>query len=153
MEIIPGSPTSWFWCQDQNSLVDRAIGRCVHMCYFFLLLIDILQGNYWFTQFSPPPRNNYWGSKIYTLYQRSQAITLPTLKVTLLISKPMISPKLQNEETSARGCKQESFIYSRKRKVIPERRLNHSILLGSEVNNTYIIRVMQTLATYVTKNK
>lgn len=54
----------------------------------------------------------------------------------------------------ARGCKQQSInLFREKQTIIPERRLNYSILLGSEVNNIDIITVMQILAPSLTKNR
>ena len=67
------------------------------------------------------------------------------------------SPKLQAilYDLSRHGfCKQQSiYLFQEKKNVILERRLIHSILLGSEVNEIDIIIIMKTLGTYSTKNR
>lgn len=128
---------------------------CVYVAdiyYFFLLLIDISQGSYWFAHFSP--RNDYWGSETHISCQRLQAVTQTTFNVTYSCQSTWFSSQLQNEAMCVRGCKRKRFNLSwEKQNIIPARRLDHSILLGSEVNNIYIITVMQTLAAYLTKNR
>lgn len=91
------------------------------------------------------PENDDCGSEIYAT---SKFTGNNTANATLLISKPKIFPQLQNEALCARGCKRQSiYLFQEKQKLILERRLNYSILLGSGASNIYIITVMQTLAT------